>query len=187
MSLKSFNAQLDALKIAPDDDRAQVYKTLGPTLSALVASKTEGLILELDADKGLASAWIQAGLHADIPFVLIGEDSDTLAITEAALPPDLRMAFHKANADTFVADMSDKRFAMVVDHRLHSDGETLTAIEAIMERGAFLVTRLGDHVSLPEAFKRANLGTSDWSLLTLGPKPIKRRGGRKARVSSTGE
>lgn len=174
----------------PSPDQCADLAALGPLLRSLVASITQGLVLELEGGHGLLTAWLQDGLHYDIPLVVIDPDAPRLARCEANLYPDLRLAFHAQGGQTFLEDMSDKRFALIVDHREHRDLASLTLAVDRLEVGGMLVTRLSPELQGALQNQRqqdlARLRWSalpgGWQLAVMGPQIPSRRGGRASRI-----
>ncbi len=185
------DAQAAAGSLPPTEEQ-QALSTLGPLLRALVSSVTEGLILELDGGHGLLTAWLQDGLHYDIPLVIIDPDRARLARTESHLYPDLRLAYHAQSGGTFLADMSDKRFDLIVDHRLHDSPESFALLVDRLANGGMAVTRLTPallqdmQASKTPALARlrwSNL-SAGWLMMAVGPTIPARRGGRSGRMAA---
>lgn len=176
----------------PSPDAQQSLRALGPLLRALVSSITEGLVLELEGGHGLATAWLQDGLHYDIPLVVIDPDAARLARTEASLYPDLRMAFHAQGGAAFLTDMADKRFDLIVDHRQHTAAESIALLVDRLANGGMAITRTTpDLLDELQASKAPNLARLRWSavpggwlMAVLGPVIPARRGGRSSRVAA---
>lgn len=176
----------------PSADEQQALQALGPLLRALVSSVTEGLVLELDGGHGMLTAWLQDGLHYDIPLVVIDPDSARLARTEANLYPDLRMAFHAQSGGAFLSDMEDKRFDLIVDHRHHDDQERFAVLVDRLANGGMAITRPSPALLASLSDSRApNLARIRWSALpggwhmaVLGPQIPARRGGRSGRMAA---
>lgn len=191
------DAQFDAGSL-PNGDEQQSLAALGPLLRALVSGITEGLVLELEGGHGLATAWLQDGLHYDIPLVVIDPDAARLARTESSLYPDLRVAFHAQSGGTFLADMEDKRFDLIVDHREHATNQSATLLLDRLANGGKAITRIQPDVlatlkssQVPDLARlRWSSLPGGWQLAVAGPRIPARRGGRTGRVAArqrTGE
>ncbi len=183
------DAQAAATSLPSPEDQANLL-ALGPLVRSLVSSITQGLVLELEGGHGLLTAWLQDGLHYDIPLVVIDPHAPRLARCEAHLYPDLRLAFHVQHGQTFLEDMSDKQFALLVDHRLHTDLARLALAVGRLDVGGMLITRLSP--DLQEALDgqrdpaltrlRWSPLPGGWQLAVLGPQIPSRRGGRANRI-----
>lgn len=183
------DAQAAAASLPSAEDQANL-EALGPLVRSLVSSVTQGLVLELEGGHGLLTAWLQDGLHYDIPLVVIDPNAPRLARCEAHLYPDLRMAFHAQSGQTFLEDMPDKQFALLVDHRQHTELASLALAVERLDVGGMLITRLSpalhDALDSPRDPALARLRWSSlpggWQLAVLGPVIPSRRGGRANRI-----
>ena len=163
---------------------SMIPASLKALVMPLVASRVSGLIMTMNIKDAAFITAVQKGLWPLSPFVILYEESQSLAGLEEALIPDLRLAFHAAQSDSFLEDMKDKEFSLLID------GEFLNQLERVilrlerLEDGGFALLLLNPVLleKLDTCYRFAELEQQEdgcWCLLAKGQAVPQRRGGRK--------
>ncbi|MGB0843192.1 MAG: hypothetical protein ACPGVN_00445 [Alphaproteobacteria bacterium] len=166
----------------------------GQFLRAISASKTNGLFLVVDVKPATASsghlAWIIAGLSNDSKLLATNDNAQELAVVRQYLDTDLRVAFHLQNTHSFVQDISHHRFNLIYVNQA-VDTETANTLQTMLMQGGVLICNpatnkdlvcvcqeVASFIPLPAPLEKNGL-----KLYVKGERPLRRRGGRKAKNS----
>ena len=114
-------AELDIPPLILEIERATIdsgftmasdYQT-GSILRTLVATKTNGKILELGTGTGLSTCWLLEGMDSASTLVTVDSESEFVDIAKSFLASDPRVKFFIQDGTDFLRDIKGRRYDFI--------------------------------------------------------------------------
>jgi predicted O-methyltransferase YrrM len=93
----------------------EISTDIGSMARALAGSKTAGNFLCIGAGAGEVGGWVLDAMDHSSGLVALVQDADEAAVLRRELDRDLRASVHLQDAESFLVDVREHRFDLIVD------------------------------------------------------------------------
>ena len=179
--------KLDAFLSALGDAPGVLSRSLLDQVRVMAATSNEGVVLLIGPSALWLVPWAMDALQPGTRVVALVEPGQEALVQQLGplVQDDLRLALRVQDAASFLADMDDQKFDLIVD--TDSSVPVDTAMKQIFTFGSLILGRSTaasvdpkDAVSLELADEQ---GAFSGQLIKPRPATLRRRGGRKNRIA----